>query len=384
MALRFREFQPGDREAVWAIWQDAFVGDHAELREDWFEHPEATLLVWEDEGRILGTVRVHRFGATRLGAVIPCGGLAVVAVDVAHRRGGLGHRILEDALAWMRAEGTPLSSLYAFREGWYRRLGYEVSGVRWRISAPTHRLPDTGAELPIRTVAAEDWRQLQPVHEAFCRRYSGMNPRSEARWMRVLKPGGKENTILIAGDPAEAYAVMRLAGEEAAEQPVAEVAWSSPRGYAALLAILKQVGINHRCLLWYEPGDSPFLASHMDSEVSAELARPIMFRLTDVPSALRYLKPAGKGSVTLEVEDELIPENRGPFRIEWSDGVVSVSATEEASVRAPIGAFTQAFLGHPCFADLVTHGRIAVQTEEALDAMNDLLPPCPVYCMEFF
>jgi predicted acetyltransferase len=292
--------------------------------------------------------------------------------------------MLQDTLQWLRQAKMPLSSLYAFRESWYRRLGYEVCGLRWRIQAPAYRLPEVRTELTIRRVSAQDWRQLQPVHDAFCRRYSGMNPRSELRWQRVLAPAGNQNTILVAGDPAEAYAVVRLTSDEAPKQGIAEVAWSSPRGYAALLTILKQIAINHDIVRWFEPADSPFLTSYLDADVTAELARPIMYRITDVEAALGMLQPSGEGSLTMEVLDDFLEENRGPFRVEWRDGKVSVSAAPDAEVVAPIGALTQAFLGQPSSIDLVEQGRISVRSGEALSRLQQLLPPCPVYCMEFF
>ncbi|MER3466417.1 MAG: hypothetical protein C4340_04600, partial [Armatimonadota bacterium] len=315
-----RDFDPRDREPVLEIWRDAFLGDDAEPSEEWFCLPGARLFVWEREGEICATARVHEFHASRGEARLSCGGLAVVAVALPVRRTGVGAQVVRECLSWMRAERFLLSSLYAFREGWYRSLGYEVCGRRWKVTVPASGLPSVETALTVREVSADDWRLLEPCHGAWIRRYSGMNPRTEERWNKVLVPAGKPHTILAAGDPVEVYVVLRSTGEFSGEQVISEAVWATPAGYRSFLDILAKVGMNRSRISWYEPPDLPYLVEHFDADVGVCLARPIMFRVNDVPGALRSLRPDAEGEFTVEVMDAALPENRGPWAVRFKPG----------------------------------------------------------------
>lgn len=382
--LRMREFAPDDRESVLRIWEDAFLGDNAEPSEEWFNLPGARLFVWEQDKAVCATARVHEFTASRGEAVLPCGGVAAVAVALPSRRAGVGTEIMRDCLAWMRSQGYPLSSLYAFRETWYRPLGYEVCGRRWKVSVPAVRLPTIASDLPTREVVSGDWRVLEPCHASWVQRYSGMNARSGDRWSKVLAPAGKQHTILAAGEPVEAYVVLRSTAEFSGEQAITEAVWATPEGYRAFLSILAKIGMNRSKVTWYEPPDLPYLMEHFDSDVEVSLARPIMFRANDVAGALRALKPEAKGEFTIEVEDETLPENRGPWAVRFKPGEVEVSAAPSAEVILDVRAFSQALLGQPSFEALAASGRVKAHSERALAAVAALLPGRDVYCLEFF
>jgi predicted acetyltransferase len=379
-----REFVPSDRAPVLRIWEAAFLGDNAEPSEEWFSLPGTRLFVWESDGRVCATARVHEFSASRGAARLRCGGLAVVAVALPQRRAGLGGQVVRDCLYWMRQEGFPISSLYAFREAWYRPFGYEVCGRRWRVAVPADRLPASGTDLEIREARPEEWPLLEPCHGAWVERYSGMNTRTEDRWRKVLAPSGKPQTILIAGSPAEAYVVLRSTAEFSGEQALTEAVWATARGYSAFLDILLKIGMNRSKVSWYEPPDLPYVIERFDSDAEVSLARPIMFRVNDVPAALRGLVPDGDGEFTLEVLDEIVPENRGPWAVRFRPGEVDVMPSREADLAMDIRAFSQALLGQPSLCALAEAGRLAVCTQEALAAASLLLPPRDVYCLEFF
>lgn len=382
--LTMRDFVPSDRAAVLRIWEAAFLGDNAEPSEEWFSLPGTRLFVWEQGGEVCATARVHQFTASRGRARVPCGGLAVVAVALPRRRAGLGTQVVRDSIHWMRSEGYPVSSLYAFRESWYRPFGFEVCGRRWRVTVPPGRLPSLAGDLPIREAQTDEWPLLESCHNAWVERYCGMNNRTAERWRKVLVPSGKPETILVAGSPVEAYVVLRSSAEISGEQAVTEAVWATPRGYHAFLEILCKIGMNRSKVSWYEPPDLPYLLEHFDTDVEVSLARPIMFRANDVASALGGLLPDESGEFTLEVLDELVPENHGPWAVRFEPGQVEVSRTQAADLAMDVRAFSQAFLGQPSLYDLVQAGRVDVRSRDALAAACRLLPANDVYCLEFF
>jgi hypothetical protein len=80
-----------------------------------------------------------------------------------------------------------------------------------------------------------------------------------------------------------------------------------------------------------------------------------MFRVLDVPSTLAMLPAAEAGTFTLVIDDEHLPDNRGPWRVVCTPEGVQVERSDTAEVRMHIRQYTQALLGEPSFADLVQH-----------------------------
>jgi predicted acetyltransferase len=322
--------------------------------------------------------------ATRGEALLPCAGVAGVAVLPDMRRGGVGESTMTWACRHFRESGTPLSSLYAYREPFYSRVGYATVGKKLRFTVPTHRLPNVASDLPVRRLTPEDWRELLPCYAAFGHQRSGTHVRSELMWSRVLQEN-KPLTIYAAGDPVQGYIAVSHQTAFWVDQWLSEVAWSTAEGYRAVLGIMRQLGINKTSMSWFEPSDSPFYAQYLDQGIEVKVTGPVMFRVCDVPKALESLKPIGAGRFTLGVWDRQIPENEGPWQVEWADGRVDVRPFAGApEVVARIGAFSQAFMGEPNLADLARQGAIEVRSPEVLASALSLLPPLPVFCGDTF
>jgi predicted acetyltransferase len=340
--------------------------------------------VAEREGQIVGVYRILDLTCTREAALLNHGGVAGVAVLPEFRRSGVGSIMMARAIRLMREQGQAIGSLYGFRESWYRKLGYEVCGKRIQVVCPTHRLPkvqDSG--LSVRRLEPADWPLIQPCFEAWAYARSGMSLRTPLLWERFLNEH-KPNAIYAAGDPVEGYVALSHQVAFWAEQRLSEVVWSTERGYRSCLETIHQLGINKSAMAWYEPSDSPFAAQHIDQGVELSVQRPIMFRLTDVPSAFEALKPTESGEFTFEVEDEIVPENRGPWLVRFGDGKVEITRAGKAGLAFHIRHLTQAYLGDPSLSDLARIGLVTVRDANTLQNAIKLLGPMPVYCGEFF
>ncbi|HEY0868547.1 MAG TPA: GNAT family N-acetyltransferase [Fimbriimonas sp.] len=335
------------------------------------------------DGRIVGVYGILPLTCTRGEAVLTHGGIAGVAVLPEHRRTGVGSAMLRYAPGRMRAEGLHLGSLYAYREAWYRKFGFEVAGRRLEIKCPVSRLPKVRTDLPIRRLGPGDWRIFQPCFEAWAKERSGMSLRSETLWGRFLNES-KPNAIYVAGDPVEGYVALSHQTAFWADQRLSEVVWSTERGYQACLEIMTHLGINKESLTWYEPSDSPFYTRHLDQGITVRLERPIMFRVNDVPESLRRLKPRSEGRFTVAVDDELVPENRGPWSVVYSPEEVRVEPADDADIALDIRQWTQAFLGEPSLEDLRRLGLVGVRNQAGFASAAQLLTPLPTYCGEFF
>lgn len=372
MSVVVRRYKPDDRTGYAQVRSRVYRGggpvgvDEKLIRDD----SNAYVALLDDQ--IVGTSAVLRMTCTKGEEILSCGGVASVGVLPNIRRGGVGSELMRGTNRMMREEGYALASLYAYREPFYRRFGYEVVGKRFLIKAPTHRLPKITSDLPIRELQVSQYAELHDVMRAMGTRYAGYNVhRSADHWWRTTG-GDTPMAIYVAGDPIEAFAVVRLRDDFWETVEVRETAWKSNAGYNAILALFSRIAMNHDAIEWCEPGDSPFLYTYADQAIEYTVNRPIMFRVLNVETCLRSLLTLE--DATIEIDDPDFPENSGV----WDVSTAS-RTTREPELILTIQQFTQAFLGDPSIVS------IARQTDQPLSrGLFNAFSAQPVYCADFF
>ena len=380
-----RAYEPADEEQFYRVWQMTYhdgVPYAAEDRNFWGTVP----YVCERDGAVAAVAGVRPMTVTRGAGKMRCAGVAGVAVSPECRGSGAGSALMRGLVRLLREEGYVLSALYAYREPFYRKSGYEVCGKRLHLSCPAHRFPAVESELPARVISQADWKALAQVDAAFCHARSGANLLDETWAKRRLGDEGK-TTLYAFGDPPEAYAAVDLKTAFWTEQAVDDFEWSTERGYRSILALMRQVAANKTSLTWFEPSDSPYVSSYLDQGVSVEVTKPVMYRVLNVPEALRALRalrPERSGSFRFRVVDSDFPENEGPFAVEFSADRISVGEAAEADFCLDVKRFAQAYLGDPSLADLARNGLISLPAGEARWAAEALMTAMPVYCQDFF
>lgn len=334
-------------------------------------------------GEPAGAYGISPMTATRGEATYQCAGVLAVAVMPHIRNSGVGGIMMRQALRDYYDKGYELAHLYGFRETWYRQFGYEVAGVRYRLSVEVPFFPKVRGDLPVRQFGIEGVERIKACYETFAHRRSGFNLRHNGQWERIF-PTESNRTIYAAGDPVEAYIVLQHQANFWEEQEIIEFVWSTKRGYDAMLAVLAGIGKNKTKVTWFEPSDSPFRAFYWDRGASISLTNTLMYRVINVKKALEGLKPKVSGSFTIEVADEDLPENAGPWRVAFSPEKVTVEKTTDAGLKIDVRQFAQALLGEPSLAYLAMNELVEVRDQNDLTEAEKLLCPSPTLCFEAF
>ncbi len=382
MAFTVREaIYPQDAAAVGKVW--AWVYRLADPETQEFDPPDEgdRWYIGEADGEVATACSVNGYKVARGEIDLSCGGVAAVATLSEHRGRGYAERFMVDVLRLMREAGHHISSLYAFRDPFYAKVGYGTCGWRWKIVCPQHRMPKTKNTMPVRQVKPEDVECLTDVHTRFVRKFSGSPLRGKDEWTSRL--GKKPPLIYAIGDPIEAYLWVRIT-EFWGNVDVGEIAWSTPRGYDAIFTVLRNIGHNQKTFTWMEPPDSRTIAQHFDQGIEFSLYRQTMHRVLDVQECVKRLRPKGQGSFTFSVQDPHIPENDGAWSVAWNDGPPTIERSPRGDIAFTIGHFSQAFMGSPSVGELARHGLIDVRDPSAIETAERLFTPLPVCCMEFF
>lgn len=382
MSLIARPFRPEDADAYFEI-MSATYGSGVPVSAEDRKLPTTRTCVAEIGGAVAGVAKMNDYVCTRGAAELRSAGIAAVAVSPAHRRSGVGAALVSWAVRFAREEGFEVSSLYPFRAPYYRKFGYETVGKRLTIHSPAPRLPKPKSDLCVRKLVPTDWQLIRTCYEGFARARSGFHIRDEKRWNDVLT--ARDHPVAYGfGDPLEAYAIVAHKADFWETQKVAEVAWTTEAGHRAILAWFSGLVENKTAVEWSEPSDSPYVARFNDQGVDIKLAQPIMMRAVNVEAAIRRLRPSASGELTFEVLDELIPENRGPWRASFSENRVEIDKCGQADLTFDSGSFACALMGEPSVLDLARNGLVQVRESAAVSAAARLLPPLPVSCWDFF
>ncbi|HLK14508.1 MAG TPA: GNAT family N-acetyltransferase [Fimbriimonadaceae bacterium] len=391
MPVQFRPYAPADRAAMFGALTVVYGDGSPPEPED--ELPSTRHHIVAMDGDVCaGFYAEFTFDTLRGAAVLPTGGLAMVGVVPDRRHTGVGSEMMRWALHDMQRRGKVVASLYPFAESWYRQFGYEVCGNRIKFSCPKSYLPKMKPKLPIRRLKWEEYGEVKPCYNAFAKTRSGLVRRDDIMWDRLFGRKKKaadlqyEKTVYAAGDPVEGYAVIAHKVDFHVDQDVAELAWNTPRGYETMMTFLRSLAANKSGLCWYEPPDSPFFNWHLASSQLMKIScdKPVMYRVLDVPKAVALLPATAAVDFTFSVTDADMPANNGPWRVTSTGGMVIVDGAKSADIEFDIRSFTQAFLGQPSIDDVIRNGYARVKSAKAVDGFRALMPPTPVYCLDFF
>lgn len=392
MAVSIREYREDDRAQVGMIWSAAFDGGQPNPRLETPELPldlrspdeRSQVFVADADGIVSGAFQIFYAPMTCRGAHFRCGGMSGVAVAPATRKRHVGSAMMTWSIEGMHRTGEVVTNLRAAHEIFYRRFGWECCGRCVRITCPVALFPRMDCVLPVRQLSVDDWEQLDSVYEQFAHRYSGMRlGRKGFGLSRLTQTEGTPPLVFAAGDPIEAYALLRLTVNP--DLSVIEFAWTTLRGYESMLGALAGTGINRQTVTWDEPSNGPFLSSKWFTRgMTAQLPNPSMFRVLDVPASLTGLSTRASGSFTIAIDDEILPSNRGPWRVSYCPEGVQVERSDTGDLHMDIHQYTQAWLGEPSLADLLEHGFVSPSNTEAAQAATALLPPKTTYSLEYF
>lgn len=338
-----------------------------------------------DGGDVVGAFGALPMDALVHGTPLGCGGIGAVAVSPHARAKGVGTQMMRDYIREAREAGMPLASLYAFRETFYRRAGYEACGRRFNIEIARASYPKIKSHLPVRRLKASESKEfLDGCYQEFIRHFNGACTRPGKLWKRML-PDNQHKHVYVAGeDKIEGYLMIQHDDAFWANQAGAEIAYTTQAGMDAVFATLFATGSNKTSVSFREPSNSPFLAKYLDQGMKTETFMQIMFRITDLPAVLAAFKPTAVGSFVFELVDDTIPGESGIWQVDMEAQAVAKRSTRAPDFTLTIHQLTQAIMGEPSLDLLAEWGQVAIKNPKGFELARQLFVPKTVYCLDFF
>ena len=341
------------------------------------------------------------------GRAVPTAGIAAVASSLVARRQGHIGVLLGGMLREMRAARQGWSLLMPFSAPFYAHFGWATVDERRTITFPLAAL--ARREKPagrVRKATARDLAACTRIYQTWAHKYNLMLQRTPSwwrdrvlllktprrgtarRWFVTLDETGTIDGYVICHfeDPLQRVAVVDTALFR--ELHVRDIAWTSPRGRAALLAFLGDFDSQSRQLVWRLAPDDPLIVTLPLTVPPSITHRPSkMARIVDVRRAL-----AGANSTTMpgvraviEVEDAHAPWNSGRWSLDSAAGVLRIAPSKAApDVVCDINILTQVALGVVKAETVADAGLASGPHLDALSLVESVGAGRPAYLADAF
>ncbi|GAA4804481.1 GNAT family N-acetyltransferase [Tomitella cavernea] len=315
------------------------------------------------------------------GARVAHAAVTHVGVLPTHTRRGVLTALMRRQLEDCRTRGETVASLRASEAVIYGRYGYGIASVTHTVSLDLRdaELRTTaGSEAPpVRLVDPDgSWELLQRIVDGNPSGRAGTIGRSALWWQgRRARTQPAPHYVAVCGD--DGFVCYR---------PLDPAAWftsrdrtivvtdlhaGTPGAYRALIGYLLRLDLVHTVRFPWLPADDPLpwmLTDHRAARVTG-VADETWLRLVDVPGALAARTYNPGAAVTVRIDDGLLPENSGCYRI-GSDGAARADGAPDAQVDvADLGA---AYLGGARWHQLRDAGRLRERSEGAADRLDAL------------
>lgn len=395
--------RPDELDAVLHVMCDSFSMPFDAAREVYYEDPyfdPENKLALRVDGRIVSCLTIIDTQC-RLGeGLARLGGIAGVATTPSERRKGYAGLLLTEAMRTMRERGYALAALFPFSYDYYRRFGWELSGVALRYMTAPRNLPSYPEAKRLRLAREEDIPDLERLYRISSEGKTMHCLRDTKRWRYLLDHIRHPLIYISETDALEGYILYEHRAGRAVDDGgttlspalrVLEIRASTPaacRGIVGFLADQPRVGCieydttlaNLEELGLLQPADG--VAEHGQALASIEAMPAVMVRVLSLTRTVEALTANWAGfdgtlrmamhDSTLGNEETIVVRGHGRGR-----PFVTQGASDVACVHGDAAAWSQVVTGHLGGEDGLALGTLrleAVEGDRARAATAALFP----------
>jgi len=389
--------QNGDMPVVRHLWESAFHDDSPQWVEHFFQNiyrPENAFL-FQIESEAAGAVHHFHIPLTMRDQLQQGTFFYGLSVHPAYRGMGVGKLLTRHIVEEAAKQKSGVVLLIPAHPGYYASMGFDwCYGLRYyALSLDALKASPAIIGPPIqwgkiREIADPDshWQDFNAVYQTWSSDWQSKAIRSAKRWhnfFQDIRGEGGTCFLLRQNDDPAGYLTLWQKGDTIT---IREMAWKNPDACRQLLYTLWQYRSQAQTVIWYAPADDK-TAIFLSREKQGYLERNfILGRVTDLSLACNDLlmPDSGPGELFLEIQDPLLPQNQGLWRLSWQQGHLHAEKLSQgtAELSMDIGAFSACYLGYYSPAFYHMQGRITGK-EASLTLFEQLFPPCANYYYDY-
>lgn len=352
------------------------------------------------DGELVGTADAATSGLTLPGGtIVRHAAVTHIGVLPSFTRKGIATGLIRRQLRDIAARGEVVATLRASEATIYERYGYGVASASKSVEIETARAAlrrDVGEGGPVRLLgAAEAWESLPRIYADNRPSRPGALDRPAVWWQSLrlrTESAARPWYVAVHGEPGAETGFVRY-------HPIDTDKWFTSQqrtivvedffapgteAQLGLLRFLLGLDLIDRVVFWSLPLDDPLpwlLVDRRAMRVTA-VHDETWLRVIDAPAALAARRYAGRGAVTIAVNDPLLPGNSGGFAIS-GDGPEPTA--RPAQLRVGVEGLAAVLLGGASWRSLAMAGLVRADDPAALIVADGLfaVPDAP-YAGFFF
>lgn len=386
-SLRTRDLTTDDLDSAFDVRERSFGPLDPSMR-DWWNgiHQESikegrAIGVFDGE-RLLAQGKVRSYQQVWGGRPMPMGGVAGVVVAPDARGRGVGSLLMTAIARRSRELGDLVSALYPATIPIYRSLGWEVAGAQHRISMSAEALRTLGGkDVPLRAATESDVEPfLKSLHDGYAaQRANGPKLLSIAEAKEQLTDDSMMSYVTEGGHVVYEWHENDLV--------VSYLCADTPEIARALWSVVGSGSSIARKVVAYVAPDDPIHLLLPEEVAKETYVKHWMLRVMDAPKAVaaRGFSPAVTGAATVLLEDPLLPDNSGSWRLEVSGGRGELAPVEATGAGLQLGpnGFAALYAGTP--VHVLRRAGLALGGEPAEDELLDAaFAGRAAYLLEYF
>lgn len=396
--VEYRPIDPADYPEYQRFLRYAFAAEHGPLSEEDGQEVDTSLFADRgvyDDGTLKSVCKRYEFEAFVRDGTETVGGVGAVATPPEYRRQGTVRKLLAELCREYHEDGVGLAVLWPFSTPFYRNLGWATANDRYRVEYPPSELPAHDQRGAFRPQTVDDWERFSRV-EGECNEGVTLSMRRSETWWRERTltswTGGSDPYLYGYERDGELagylmYDVRDGDGDHERTLSVDGFGYVDEEAHRALLEYLRRHGaqIDH-VIVKRAPWTRPLALAENPDAVTCERQAGAMVRLTGV----EYLEeldwsPLAE-SMTLTIEDPLLPENGGVFRVSPEGRIDEVGGGASLPVDAEIdiGTLSQLVVGRYDPASAERLAGLTLETESLRRPLSEIFPERRVCLQEFF
>ena len=252
--MNYRNYDPSrDADAVKRMYCEAGWGDYKDCDRAYVEAERSLVALIDDSAAALA---VSSFGDIRyLDETLPLACIGAVITDLTARKQRLSSQLTARRVMLDARDGTAVSVLGAFEDGYYNRLGFGTGSYdHWVHFSPSNLKIDVEPRTP-RRLTENDWEMMHQNRLARCRFHGGCNFYTPQYTMaEAAEEGGFGFGYFSDDGELTHHLFMGGRGKEEGPFVVRWLSYQTTEQLFELLALIKSFGDQfHVISLWESP-----------------------------------------------------------------------------------------------------------------------------------
>ena len=314
-----------------------------------------------EEEKLLASVGNYAFQIYVRGKLLSCAGIAHVMTDPIHRKKGYVRKLMNNLITKNFKEGYDITTLWPFMHGFYQKFGYEIceKTITYKFSpSDIKKKFKIDERVKIREVLEEkDYEVLIKITQEAQNKFTRIIGEKDA-W--TLRGPEEKFSIFVFERATEPIGYISLKfhkpkkGEWETNIRIVDFAYVDKEIKHSIFGFLRNFESDISKIVVNLPYEEEIMNYLDDIKEEHKFAQwPPMSRILNVKSSLEKLDfPKTENAILFaEIEDEIIDENNGIWRLKFEGGkcsaqkIVKSECEEKKILRFKIGKFTQLVVG---------------------------------------